>query len=136
MIYTQTQSKRIVKVLLAKNTVLKVRHIVLDEVKKVIYKLLIYVNFYLVSTEVQILNVDLFAGDNFVLSSGCLTPHENTGGDFDPLGQAGPDPGLGNDCSHILAVGLGDILQRRRTRKYFPGGAKYQKKTEQNSLSH
>ena len=77
-----------------------------------------------------------FHGTILFYPSGCLAPHENTGGDFDPLGEAGPDPGLCIDCSHILAVGTGDILQRRRTRKYFPGRAKYQNKTEQKSLSH
>ena len=38
--------------------------------------------FYLEST-----NADFFALDNFVISSGCLTPHEDTGGGFDPLGE-------------------------------------------------
>ena len=64
--------------------------------------------------------------------SGCLTPHENTAVTLTRWARQGQI----QVCSHILAVGLGDILQRRKTRKYVPGGAKYQNKTEQRSLSH
>ena len=56
------------------------------------------------------------------------TPHENTGGDFDPLGQI-----------QVLALtaltssqwDAGIFYKSQRTRKYFPRGAKYKNKTEQ-----
>ena len=67
-----------------------------------------------------------FALDICVLSSGCLSPHEDSRGDFDPLGpwytdtawQPLPESPLSD--SHILAAGI--FYKNQKTRKYCLGG--------------